>query len=154
MRFRKRSLLTDHAMRDRQFGPSLQRVSDPERITEESAPPPKAEKPATRGSAIEQPDQSLRRRHLLVTSVLSCLWNSQETCDTMNSTDFKPSLLLGRDTHRLSETTSGLGVLTTDLQVPVVAQTTVGTIRHTPLTSPTASSSGGSDPHGDWPAGC
>ena len=44
-------------------------------------------------------------------------------------------LLLGRDTHRLSETTSGLGVLTTDLQVPVVAQTTVGTIRHIPLTT-------------------
>ena len=39
-------------------------------------------------------------------------------------------LLLGRDTHRLSETTRRLGVLTTDLQVPVVAQTTVGTVHH------------------------
>ena len=36
-------------------------------------------------------------------------------------------LLLGRDTHRLSETTRGLGMLTTDLQVPVVTQTTVRT---------------------------
>ena len=58
-------------------------------------------------------------------------------------------LLLGRDTHRLSETTRGLGVLSTDLQVPVVAQTTVGTISYISFTSPTASSSDGSDPHGD-----
>lgn len=61
MRFPKRSLLTDHTMLDRKFGSSLQCISDPERIAEESAPPPKAEKPATGGSAIKQPDQSLCR---------------------------------------------------------------------------------------------
>ena len=63
-------------------------------------------------------------------------------------------LLLGRDTHRLSETTSGLGVLTTDLQVPIVTKTTVSTIHYYLTSSPTASSSDGSDPHGDWPGGC
>ena len=36
-------------------------------------------------------------------------------------------LLLGRDTHRLAEAARGLGVLSTHLQVPVVAETTVGT---------------------------
>ena len=73
---------------------------------------------------------------------------------TNNAIVNSASLLLSRNTHRLSETTRGLGVLSTDLQVPVVAQTTVGTVCYTSLTSPTASSSDGSDPHGDWPAGC
>ena len=36
-------------------------------------------------------------------------------------------LLLGRDTHRLAEAARGLGVLSTHLQVPVVAETAVGT---------------------------
>ena len=52
-------------------------------------------------------------------------------------------LLLGRDTHRLSKTTSGLSVLTTDLQVPVVTETTVSTIHHSFTSFPTASSSDG-----------
>ena len=39
-------------------------------------------------------------------------------------------LLSGSNSHGLSETTGGLGVLTTDLEVPVVAETTVGTRRH------------------------
>ena len=38
-------------------------------------------------------------------------------------------LLLGGDTHRLAEAASGLRVLSTHLQVPVVAETTVGSIR-------------------------
>lgn len=52
---------------------------------------------------------------------------------TNNAIVNSASLLLSRNTHRLSETTSGLGVLTTDLQVPVVTQTTVRTI----ITNPT-----------------
>ena len=39
-------------------------------------------------------------------------------------------LLSGSNSHGLSETTGGLGVLTTDLEVPVVAETTVGTRHH------------------------
>ena len=73
---------------------------------------------------------------------------------TNNAIVNSASLLLSRNTHRLSETTRGLGVLSTDLQVPVVAQTTVGTVCYISLTSPTASSSDDSDPHGGWPAGC
>ena len=41
-----------------------------------------------------------------------------------------PHLLLGRDTHRLAEAASGLSVLSAHLQVPVVAETTVGTRSH------------------------
>lgn len=37
-------------------------------------------------------------------------------------------LLSAADTHNLTETTSGLSVLTTDLKVPVVTETTVSTI--------------------------
>ena len=55
-------------------------------------------------------------------------------------------LLSGSNSHGLSETTGGLGVLTTDLEVPVVAETTVGTRSHENVFSyakPTASSSDG-----------
>ena len=38
-----------------------------------------------------------------------------------------PHLLLGRDTHGLAEAASGLGVLSAHLQVPVVAETAIGT---------------------------
>ena len=39
----------------------------------------------------------------------------------------RPHLLLGRDTHGLAEAASGLGVLSAHLQVPVVAETAIGT---------------------------
>ena len=52
--------------------------------------------------------------------------NNNPTSDIWQS----GSLLSGSNSHGLSETTGGLGVLTTDLEVPVVAETTVGTRRH------------------------
>ena len=49
-------------------------------------------------------------------------------CNNITTNDLSVPLLSTTDTNNLTETTCGLSMLTTDLQVPVVTETTVSTI--------------------------
>ena len=57
-----------------------------------------------------------------------CVRNKQKQSSQCLSTILL--LLLGGHTHRLAEAARGLGVLSTHLQVPVVAQTAVRSVHH------------------------